>query len=61
MYGLRSKKIIRDINIRPLISQAKEIEYLATYENCTPITISPTLREKKEDGQCAYNVTMRRV
>jgi hypothetical protein len=55
------EKIIRDINIRPFMSQAQEIEYLATYENCTPNTISPTLREKKEDRQCTYNVTMRRI
>jgi hypothetical protein len=55
------EKTIRDINIQPSTNQAQETEYLATYENCTPNTISPTLREKKEDRQCTYDVTMRRV
>jgi hypothetical protein len=55
------EKIIRDVNIWPFTIQAQEIENLATYENCTPNAISPTLREKKEDRQCMYNVKLRCV
>jgi hypothetical protein len=55
------EKIIRDINIRPFTSQAQEIEYLAIYENCTPNTISPTFREKKEDRQCTCNIAIWRI